>query len=192
MTVTLLSKSGVGGRAAAARRRRVDHVVVHERGGVQQLDRGGERHQQLELCSRRACPRAAPGPGVRACRRPRARGRGCGRGTGSRGRASAAASRPGRCLRGPAVHLGIGQVVGATARRRLDADWIIAGVALVPRRMTYLRLAAGEAPGRLQRLRGATVMTSLSASPTLRARWPSWRYRKPRRLAQPRRALSTT
>ena len=39
----------VGGVAAAARGRRVDDVVVDQRGGVQQLDRGGERHQQVEV-----------------------------------------------------------------------------------------------------------------------------------------------
>src|SRR3989304_3458072 len=38
-----------GGGAAAAGIGAVDDVVVDEGGGVQELDRGGERHQQVEV-----------------------------------------------------------------------------------------------------------------------------------------------
>jgi hypothetical protein len=51
----MIAPLGIGGRAAAARVRAVDHVVVNQRGTVQEFDDGGEPNGAPILASRIAC-----------------------------------------------------------------------------------------------------------------------------------------
>ena len=66
-----VAEHGVGGVAAAPQFGFVDHVVVQQRGGVDEFDHRGELVVLRAPDSRSTWPTAAPAPGAGACRRRR-------------------------------------------------------------------------------------------------------------------------